>query len=362
MRADIVALAVEGGWIVDQKKQIEDDVGWHNVFVKCHLCSFGVASGTQGNLVVCRRGHVAAGVAADDIFDALDAAINGVQAPETSSSKYICNHIPIILVIMETDEFRRLVRQQGEELYRDMPWRRDTRPYYVLVSELMLQQTQVDRVIPKFESFIAKFPDEKALAEASLADVLREWQGLGYNRRAKFLHEAAKTIVEVDGFPEDEAGLVMLPGVGKNTAGAIAAYAYNQPAVFIETNVRTVYIHHFFEDSDMVDDKEIRNVLEQTIDFEYPREFYWALMDYGHWLKKQGVKPSRSRHHKKQSALKGSVREVRGQIIAILAKRDETEASLRQLLAADERFLPALDSLTRDGLVAKTDDRYHLTR
>ena len=192
---------------------------------------------------------------------------------------------------MEVEEFQRLLRQQGEELYRDMPWRQDTRPYYVLVSELMLQQTQVDRVIPKFEAFIKRFPSEKELAKAPLAEVLKQWQGLGYNRRAKFLHEAAKQIVELGEFPHDEAGLLALPGVGKNTAGAIRAYAYNQPAVFIETNVRAVYIHHFFADSDTVDDKDIRELLEETVDREYPRDFYWALMDYGTRLKKQGIKP-----------------------------------------------------------------------
>jgi A/G-specific adenine glycosylase len=213
---------------------------------------------------------------------------------------------------METDEFRRLLRQQGEELYRDMPWRQDTRPYYVLVSEMMLQQTQVDRVIPKFDAFVAAFPDEKALAKASLADVLKLWQGLGYNRRAKFLHEAAKQIVTRGGFPDDEAGLVSLPGVGKNTAGAILTYAYNTPAVFIETNVRAVYIHHFFDDGALVDDSDIRELLEKTLDRDDPRTFYWSLMDYGSWLKRQGVRASRSKQYKKQSPLRGSVREVRG--------------------------------------------------
>lgn len=290
---------------------------------------------------------------------------------------------------MNHEEFQRLLRQQGEEFYRDMPWRQDTRPYYVLVSELMLQQTQVDRVIPKFEAFIAAFPNEAALARASLADVLKLWQGLGYNRRARFLHEAAKKVVEAGIFPEDEKGLVALPGVGKNTAGAILAYAYNSPAIFIETNVRAVYIHHFFADSDMVDDKQIIEIMEQTVpwgDYEGkeqpderiylapgmvreavglsygPREFYWALMDYGSQLKKQGVRPSRSSHYKKQAPLKGSVREVRGQIIATLAKSDATKASLKKGIAADERFEPALDGLMKDGLVTVTGGVYHLTK
>lgn len=263
---------------------------------------------------------------------------------------------------MEIDEFRRFIHQQGEELYRDMPWRRDTRPYYVLVSELMLQQTQVDRVIPKFESFIAAFPDERSLARASLADVLRLWQGLGYNRRAKYLYETAKKIVALGEFPDDKTGLVSLPGVGQNTAGAILVYAYNKPEVFVETNVRAVYIHHFFDDQDLVDDQDIRAQLERTIDRDNPRAFYWALMDYGSWLKKQGALPARSRHYKKQSPLKGSVREVRGQIIAALAIKDMSETALRELLDADERFTPALISLISDGLVTKTTASLYLAK
>jgi len=263
---------------------------------------------------------------------------------------------------MHSDEFQRFILQQGEELYRDMPWRQDTRPYYVLVSELMLQQTQVDRVIPKFEMFVAAFPDEPALAAAPLADVLRRWQGLGYNRRAKFLHEAAKKIVELGKFPDDEAGLLALPGVGVNTAGAIRAYAYNQLAIFIETNVRAVYIHHFFDDQGLVDDKDIRTLLEQTLDHDHPREFYWALMDYGSLLKRQGVTPSRSRHYKKQTPLQGSVRQVRGQIMALLAYEDTTKSNLEAKFLDDERLEPALAGLIKDGLVILSGNNIHLTK
>jgi A/G-specific adenine glycosylase len=250
----------------------------------------------------------------------------------------------------------------GEELYRGMPWRQDTRPYYVMVSELMLQQTQVDRVIPKFETFIERFSDEQALAAAPLADVLKQWQGLGYNRRAKFLHEAAKKIVELGGFPKSELGLTVLPGIGKNTAGAILAYAYNQPTIFIETNIRAVYIHHFFADQDHVDDKDIQKLLEETIDHEHPREFYWSLMDYGTYLKKQGIKPNRSRHYKKQSPLKGSVREVRGQILTILSEGDATMQLLEQRYDGDVRFLSALNGLVDDGLVIINDNDIYLTK
>lgn len=275
------------------------------------------------------------------------------------------------------ENFLQVLSQMGEELYRDMPWRKDTRPYYVLVSELMLQQTQVDRVIPKFQEFIAVFPDEHALARAPLADVLRRWQGLGYNRRAKFLHDAAKQIVANGHFPDDEKQLISLPGVGKNTAGAILAYAYDKPILFIETNIRAVYIHHFFANDGLVDDAAILKKMTETVPWlgpnhigstsEHtpalsPRTFYWALMDYGSWLKKQGIRPSRSRHYKKQAPLKGGVREVRGRIVATLGTGKMNTSTLHRAINADDRFSLAIDGLIKDGLVMKTKGYFHLTK
>lgn len=266
---------------------------------------------------------------------------------------------------MDITDFQELVWEKARELYRDMPWRRDTRPYYVLVSEIMLQQTQVDRVVPKFEAFIAAFPNEATLAQATLAEVLKLWSGLGYNRRAKFLHEAAKKIVlDYNGnFPDTQQELISLPGVGVNTAGAILTYSFNQPVVFIETNVRTVYFHHFFEDSVDVSDKQLREVVEETIDKEHPREWYWGIMDYGSYLKRQGAgRNDVSRHYKKQSVLKGSIREVRGQIVRELASQDMELKELRSAVRADERFVEALTGLNKDGLVKETDGRLHLAR
>lgn len=266
---------------------------------------------------------------------------------------------------MNRDDFLEVLWDKASELYRDMPWRSDTRPYYVLVSELMLQQTQVGRVIPKFEGFIATFPDVMTLASADLSDVLTQWQGLGYNRRAKFLHEAAKKIVtDFSGdFPESDSALMSLPGVGTNTAGAIAAYAFNRPSIFVETNVRTVYIHHFFSDDFDVDDKRIVNELTATLDREHPREFYWALMDYGSWLKANGVRNiAQSKHYKKQSVLQGSVRQARGQIVRRLTSGPVDERELQDILAADERFPAALGGLIKDGLITRFGDLIQLTK
>ncbi|HEY1085793.1 MAG TPA: hypothetical protein VGE34_03665 [Candidatus Saccharimonadales bacterium] len=264
---------------------------------------------------------------------------------------------------MNGEEFQRLLHQKGEEIYRAMPWREDTRPYYVLVSELMLQQTQVSRVIPKFEAFIERFPDENSLAKASLADVLKLWQGLGYNRRAKFLHEAAKQITNQGPFPDTLTELIKLPGVGKNTAGAILAYSFNQPSIFVETNIRTVYIHHFFADNFSVDDEEIIELLELTIDKANPRQFYQNLMDYGSWLKVNGVRNiSASKHYKKQSPLRGSVREVRGMILKKLSVRDVTLDELRQSMPQDERFSVAFTALKAENLISQSQNRIHLTK
>jgi A/G-specific adenine glycosylase len=259
---------------------------------------------------------------------------------------------------MGIEQFQDLIKQKAIELYRDMPWREDTRPYFVLVSELMLQQTQVARVIPKFEAFINAFPSEKELAAASLADVLIYWQGLGYNRRAKFLHEATKQIVARGTFPNTYEDLLKLPGVGKNTAGAILAYSFNQPSIFIETNIRTVYIHHFFNNQFDINDKQLIELLEQTIDREHPREFYWALMDYGSWLKSSGVRNiASSKHYKKQSPLAGSLREMRGMIIRNLSNDTGVEQ-----LKADARFAQAVKDLEDEGMINSTSGIIKLTK
>lgn len=246
-----------------------------------------------------------------------------------------------------------------------MPWRDDVRPYYVLVSELMLQQTQVDRVIPKFNAFIERFPNEAVLAESPLSEVLALWNGLGYNRRARFLWLAAKMITEeYEGvFPHTKEELLKLPGVGPNTAGAILCYAFNIPEVFIETNVRTIYFEHFFEDGEIVEDKQLKDLVEQTLDKEHPKEFYWALMDYGSWLKRKGSgRLQQSKHYKKQSPLKGSVREVRGEIIRLLMEADKPVSELEAYYASDPRFKKALDGLIGDQLVEQTNDILHLTK
>jgi len=266
---------------------------------------------------------------------------------------------------METTEFQELVWRKGRELYRDMPWRQTDDPYKIMISELMLQQTQVERVIPKFNECITLYPDVYSLASAPLADVLTLWNGLGYNRRAKFLHDSAvKIVTDFDGHvPSSLETLVSLPGIGPNTAAAILAYGFNQPVGFIETNIRTVYFKHYFEDSHTVTDAQLREVVGQTVDHEHPRQWFWALMDYGAYLKKQGsAQNDKSAHYKKQPPLQGSVREVRGQILRALTKADMTTKDLRDDVVADDRFDGALEALIQENMVTMTHDVLHLTK
>jgi A/G-specific adenine glycosylase len=264
---------------------------------------------------------------------------------------------------MSQQTFRAIIREYYQAQGRhDLPWRQagpdgNFDPYRIMVSELMLQQTQVVRVIPKYEAFLAAFPTVSSLASASLADVLRAWSGLGYNRRAKFLRQAAQRIVgEHDGeFPRDVPALQMLPGIGPNTAGAIMAYAFNQPAVFVETNIRTVFIHHFFQDQTDVTDRAIRDLVGATLDRRNPRVWYWALMDYGSHLKQTVGNPNRrARQYAKQSRFEGSRRQIRGRIIKLLGSRPYTPAKLRQQLA-DKRAEGVINELLQEGLITRSN-------
>jgi A/G-specific adenine glycosylase len=248
----------------------------------------------------------------------------------------------------------------------DLPWRHPEPDgsfdaYKIMVSEIMLQQTQVPRVIPKYLAFLQEFPTLDALAAADLAVVLRAWQGLGYNRRAKFLWQAAGQAAQAGGMPQTLEGLVALPGVGHNTAGAIMAYAYNQPVVFIETNIRTVYIHHCFHDTtDPVNDKLLLPLIEQSLDRDDPRSFYWALMDYGSHLKQTvGNASVRSKHYAKQSAFHGSRRQLRGKVLRLLGAGPMTEADL-MAQCEDERLPEVLQALVSEAMIRHNHNQYHL--
>lgn len=262
----------------------------------------------------------------------------------------------------------------------DMLWRRPDAsdnfdPYKIMVSELMLQQTQVDRVTPKYKEFIHDYPTVKELAKVELGDILKLWSGLGYNRRAKYIWQTARKVVEdYDGeFPETLQELITLPGIGPNTAGAIMAYAYDQPIVFIETNIRTVIIHYFFNDKTGVADADIRQILEQLVPGHpkhdktrllgavlSPREFYWAMMDYGSYLKKTVGNLSRaSKHYVRQSAFHGSKRQLRGKVVKLLTFGPLNEQKLHAEIS-DERLNDVLDGLIHEEMIVRRGKTYHL--
>ncbi|HEY5668194.1 MAG TPA: hypothetical protein VIR03_03445 [Candidatus Saccharimonadales bacterium] len=248
----------------------------------------------------------------------------------------------------------------------DLPWRQPESdgtygPYKIVVSEFMLQQTQVVRVLPKFVAFTEAYPNWEALASASLADVLRQWSGLGYNRRAKYIHLAAQQIVLVHqgSLPKQIPELVALPGIGPNTAGAIMAYAYNRPVAFIETNIRTVFIHHFFADSQAVHDRDVLPLIRACLPLDV-RSWYWALMDYGTYLKRTvGNANRRSISYTKQSRFEGSRRQIRGMVLKLLAGGPHTLEQLTQVVA-DDRMASVLADLVAEGFVCQAGSYYQL--
>lgn len=254
----------------------------------------------------------------------------------------------------QLDTFKRTVWQYYHAHKRPMPWREHHDLYSVLVSEFMLQQTQVSRVVPKFQSFMHTFPTLESLATAPLANVLIAWQGLGYNRRAKYLHAAAGGLWSLEE-PHDVSTLIQQPGIGPNTAAAMVAYAYNKPVVFIETNIRTVYIHEFFADASDISDKLILALVNRTLDQDNPREWYWALMDYGAYLKSQKLGAiTRSKQYRKQPTFKGSLREMRGMILRDLV--DGPMSPDEFVYENDDRFSEACAGLLKDGLIEHHDN------
>ncbi len=268
-------------------------------------------------------------------------------------------------ISMTPRKFRALVyRHYRTHGRHGLPWRKTTDPYRILVSEVMLQQTQVDRVIPYFESFLKRFPTVDALAGAPLGDVLRLWQGLGYNRRAKMLHECAKAVVQKHGgrMPRTYEELLELPGIGPYTAAAVMAFAYDTALPLIETNVRAALIHHFFSMRGKVTDSELMPLVESSMDRAHPREWYSALMDYGTYIKKsEGNAARRSAHHVKQKRFAGSDRQVRGAILRALVSHPQSLARIvKETTHSSARVSAQLAALEREVMVIRKKGAYML--
>ena len=262
------------------------------------------------------------------------------------------------------ERFRARVYAHYRRHRRPLAWRATRDPYAILVSEVMLQQTQVSRVVRYYPRFLAHFPDPAALARASLRAVLEQWSGLGYNRRAQALQHAAQVVVRDHGggIPADRAALQRLPGIGPATAGALLAFAFERPVVFIETNIRRVYLDRFFPSATTVPDRALLPLVACTLDRAHPRRWYYALMDYGAALGRRGPNPNRrSAHYTRQSPFAGSTRQLRGLVVRLLTARrclhyDELVAQcVASRLNTDpgERLASVVDTLVRERILQR---------
>jgi len=263
------------------------------------------------------------------------------------------------------NRFRRHLYRFFHDQGRQLPWRATTDPYHILVSEIMLQQTQVERVALKYEPFLHAFPDVWSLARAPLRDIMAAWQGLGYNRRALALMGIARRVAaEFDGsLPDSVETLRTFPGIGEATAGALAAFAFNQPVVFIETNIRRVFLHCFFPGRSGVRDREILPLVDQTLDRKRPRLWYSALMDYGARLKRAAPNPNlRSAHHQRQAPFADSDRQIRGLILKVLLRSPALSAEevVKAVGKNPARTTGLIHTLSKEGFLEQEGARLRI--
>ena len=281
----------------------------------------------------------------------------GQSWPELLDNKGICQET--------LEEFSSKVLNFFDQQGRKFSWRSEISPYRVLVSEIMLQQTQTGRVEEKFSAFVARFPGFQELAAADFSAVLRLWKGLGYNRRAKYLHDISRTAVaEFDSaLPDDPEILVRFSGIGKATAASICVFAFNKPYAFIETNIRTVFIHFFFPDQLGVSDPEIFALVEKTMDRENPRRWFYALMDYGVMLKQTvGNLSRKSSTYRKQSRFEGSDRQLRGRILDLLLSRTRVDVTTAAIILEqpEDRVRALTGALYSEGLLVEDNGWFKL--
>ena len=271
------------------------------------------------------------------------------------------------------EEFSATVWERGRELYRDLPWRDTHDPYAILLSEVMLQQTQVSRVMGRWEQWLETFPTIADLASAPLPPVLELWQGMGDNRRALNLKRCAEEVVAMhDGVvPSDKKALLGLPGIGPSTSAGVRVFAFRQPDMYLETNVRAVFIHELFPGRESVADKELVSLVEATCPQDARvRAWYYALLDYGAYLKKTMPNPTRrSKHYTRQSKFEGSHRQKRAYLLRrVIDDALSTEDLARDLAQSErasgrqepsvEEVRAILDELEREGFVMRRGDAW----
>lgn len=267
-------------------------------------------------------------------------------------------------------QFNHLLFRWYEKNRRALPWRKTRNPYRILVSEIMLQQTRVERVLPKYAKFLRRFPTIQTLASVTLGEVLRAWSGLGYNRRAKYLWECARRIqAEHRGvFPEERVMLLALPGVGHSTAAALLSFAFDKDEPMIDTNVRRVLCRVFFNGR-VIPDRTLRDFARTLIPHGRGREWNWAVMDAGALycrarghlarcpLQKLHGPVDDFTYKKPQTNFKGSHRYWRGKIMASLTTvpNGYTLTKLRNRLELNREDLEIiLAALKKERLIKKT--------
>lgn len=276
---------------------------------------------------------------------------------------------------MKAKEFQnKILSWSDENNFDHLPWRQTRDPYCVMVSEVMLQQTQIVRVLEKYDQWMKRFPTVQDLAQSSLREVLEVWQGLGYNRRGKFLHEAAKQIVSEysSAISSDPDELMKLPGVGHYTSHAVACFASENCSPFLDTNIRRVYIYFFFIDQTEIDDKDVLEKIRECEPAQNKRGWYLALMDYGREVlgKKKRNANSKSKHYSKQSKFEGSRRQARAAVVRELVKsssprtKDELLETIREEIS-DEYSSPVefekiILALHGEGMIRAEDDAWRV--
>jgi A/G-specific adenine glycosylase len=262
--------------------------------------------------------------------------------------------------------FQQRMWKYFREYGRPFPWRDTDDQYEILVSELMLQQTQTERVLKKYQPFLNRFPHYQALADAPLRDVLKLWQGLGYNRRALGLKKIAETVHGRynDRLPDNQETLLSLPMIGPATAGSLQAFIFQKPVAFIETNIRRVILFFFFENEEHIKDGEVLSVVEQVVDTGDPRRWYYALMDYGVYLKYAVPNPNqRSAHYRRQPPFENSNRQIRGAVLRLItAEGPLRKAKVLQKLSSfeNERISRCMLELEKEGFIAAEEEYYRI--
>jgi len=244
--------------------------------------------------------------------------------------------------------FQEKILSWWKENRREFPWRDTTDPYYIMISEIMLQQTQAPRVVQKYLEFIERYQTLEGLAKATQTDLLSLWSGLGYNRRALWLQEAAREIVKTDRFPQTSKELRKLKGIGPYTARSILIFAFNYDLATVDTNIRRILIAEGFA-KESTSEKELMFIAEQLVPEGKSRDWHNALMDYGSIVltsNKTGIKPV-----SQQSKFKGSSREKRGKILKYLL--DKKSATIDQLSeytkTSSKQLEPILDKMIKEN-------------